>query len=116
MTGNHDLDLFVAARETMMSYPPVFVGTTMSSGTAYELTVASMSVEVSTDETNWTAATDNGDGHWTVAGISGLTNGMAGTLYVRVTVNDEQKTADGATPAGDGSNDYAQFTVTPGGM
>lgn len=116
MAGNHDLDLFVAARESMMSYPAAFVGATMNAGTAYELTVAGMSVEVSTDETNWTAATDNGNGHWTVTGISGLTNGVAGTLYVRLTVNGEQKTADGATPVGDGTNDYAQFTVTPGGM
>ena len=99
-----------------MSYPAVFVGATMNSGTAYELTVASMSVEVSTDATSWTTATDNGDGHWTVTGISGLTDGVAGTLYVRLTVNGEQKTADGAAPMGDGSNDYAQFTVTPGGM
>jgi hypothetical protein len=116
MTDNHDLDLFVAARESMMSYPAVFVGTTMNTGTAYELTVATMSVEVSTDETNWTAATDNGDGHWTVVGISGLTNGVGGTLYVRLTVNGEQKTADGAAAMGDGTNDYAQFSVTPGGM
>jgi hypothetical protein len=116
MTGNYDLDLFVAAKESMMSYPAVFVGTTLNAATAYELTVASMSVEVSTDESNWTAATDNGNGHWTVSGISGLTNGMAATLYVRLTVNGEQKTADGAALAGDGTNDYARFTVTPGGM
>ena len=116
MSGSYDLDLFVAAKESMMSYPPVFVGTTLSSGTAYELTVASMSVEVSTDASTWLAATDNGNGHWTVSGITGLSNGVAGTVYVRLTINGEQKTSDGAAPMGDGSNDYASFTLTPGGM
>lgn len=116
MTGNHDLDLFVAARESMMSYPPVFVGTTLSSGTANELTVASMSVEVSTDATTWLPATDNGNGHWTVSDISDLTDGTAASVYVRMTINSEQKTRDGMAPMGDGSNDYAVFTLTPGGM
>jgi len=116
MTGNHDLDLFVAAKESMMSYPPVFVGTTLSSGTANELAVASMSVEVSTDASTWLPATDSGNGHWTVSGISGLTDGTAGSVYVRVTINSEQKTSDGMAPMGDGSNDYAVFTLTPGGM
>lgn len=117
MTNNHTLSLFVAARESMMSFPAVSVGTVLNSGDAmYELTVASMAVEVSTDGTNWSAATDNGTGHWSVSGISGLTNGAEGNVYVRLTVNGEQKTTTGAAPAGDGSNDYATFTVTPGGM
>ena len=117
MTGNHTFNLFVAARESMMSFPAVSVGTVLNSGDAtYELTVASVVVEVSTDGTNWIATTDNGSGHWSATSISGLTNDVAGTLYVRLTVNGEQKTADGATPAGDGTNDYAQFTVTPGDM
>jgi len=117
MTGNHTLNLFVAARESMMSFPAVSVGTVLNSGDAtYELTVASMAVEVSTDGTNWSAATDNGSGHWSAASISGLTNDVAGTVYVRLTVNGEQKTGDGAAPAGDGTNDYASFTLTPGGM
>lgn len=117
MTDNHTLNLFVAARESMMGFPAVSVGTVLNSGDAtYELTVASMAVEVSTDGASWAAATDNGNGHWSVAGISGLTNDVAGTVYVRLTVNGEQKTADGAAPAGDGTNDYASFTLTPGGM
>ena len=116
MTGNHDLDLFVAAKESMMSYPPVFVGTSLSSGTANELAVASMSVEVSTDASTWLPAADSGNGHWTVSGISGLTDGTAGSVYVRMIINSEQKTRDGMAPMGDGSNDYAVFTLTPGGI
>jgi len=81
-----------------------------------DLSVASMSVEVSNDGgSTWIAATDSSNnGHWSATGITGLTNGTAGTLYVKVTVNGEQKTTDGL--AAGGLNDYASFTVTPGGM
>jgi len=116
MTGNHTFNLFIAAREDMMKYPAVDSTSTLSAGTAYELVVTTMSVEVSSDASTWVAATDNGNGQWSAAGITGLTNGSAGTLYVRLAVNGEQKTTDGLAPAGDGSNDYTMFTVTPGGM
>ncbi|MGE0371095.1 MAG: hypothetical protein AB7Q01_04315 [Gammaproteobacteria bacterium] len=116
MGGGHDIALFIAARETMMSHPPVAVGTVLNDGDmAHELSVASMTVELSTDGATWTAATDNGSGHWSGAGITGLTDGEQGELYVRLTVNGEQKTTNGAAPAGDGSNDYGTFLVTPGG-
>jgi hypothetical protein len=106
--------MFVAANESMMSYPGVSVGAILNSGDmSYELTVGSMSVEVSSNQADWVMASDNGNGHWSATGIGGLTDGMTGTLYVRVIVNGEQKTTDGMAPAGDGSNDYAMFTVTP---
>ncbi len=117
MTGNHTLTLFVAAKESMMSYKAVSVGTVLSSGDAsYELTVASMAVEISTDGSTWIDASNSGTGLWTVAGITGLTDGSAGNVYVRLTVNGEQKTTNGAIPAGDGSNDYGTFILTPSGM
>ena len=113
-TGNHTFDLFVAAKESMDSYPAVSVGTVLNSGDAsYELTADPMTVEVSSDESTWVAATDGGSGHWSVTGITGLTDGSAGTLFVRVTITSEQKTTDGAAQAGNGTNDYARFTVTP---
>lgn len=117
MTGNHTLKLFVAAKESMMSYKAVSVGTVLNGGDAsYELTVASMDVDVSTDGSTWIAASDDGNGLWTAAGITGLTDGTAASVYVRLTVNGEQKTTNGLSPAGDGSNDYGAFTLTPGGM
>jgi len=117
MTGNHSLDLFVAAKESMMSYPGVYTGKVLNTGDIdYELSISSMSVEVSTDETNWITATDNGTGHWLAAGITGLTDATAGTIHVRLSVNGEQKTTNGAIPAGDGSNDYTSFTITPMSM
>ena len=113
-TGNHTFNLFMAAKESMMSYPVVSMNTVLNSGDmTYELTVNSMTVEVSTNQTDWVMASDNGNGHWSASGISGLNDGTAGTLYVRMNINGEQKTTDGMTPAGDGSNDYAMFTVTP---
>ncbi len=110
-TGNHTFNLFIAAKESMMNYPALYAGQVLNSGTTYELTATSVSVEVSTDASTWIAATDGGDGHWSATGITGLTDGTAGTLYVRLSVNAKQKTTDGLVS--DGSNDYASFTVTP---
>lgn len=115
MGGGHTIKLFIAARESMMSHPAVSVGTVLNAGTAYELNITAMTVELSTDGSTWTAAADNGAGHWSAAGVAGLTNGTQGTLYVRLTVNGEQKTTDGTAPAGNGTNDYGTFLVTPGG-
>lgn len=112
-TGSHDIALFLAAREDMMSYPDVDTGTVLNAGTAYELTVSSVSVEVSTDGSSWTMATENGNGHYTASSINGLTDGTEGQYYVRLSVNGEQKTTDAAAVSGTGTNDYATFSVTP---
>ncbi len=114
VTGDHTITLFVAANEGMMSYPALHAGKTLNQGSDSELTIATMSVEVSTDGVAWVAA-DGGtnDGSWTAAGVAGLTDGEEGNLHVRVTVNGEQKTIDGAAPAGDGSNDHATIVFTP---
>ncbi len=112
-TGNHTFNLFIATKENMMSYPAVSVGTVLKDENGNDWTVNSMSVEVSTDQTNWIAATDKGGGHWSAAGVTGLTDGSRGTLYVRLIVEGEQKTDDGNAP--DGVADNAVFEVTPGG-
>ena len=124
-TGNHNLELFIAAKENMMDYPAVFVGTTLNSDDLqYKLSIVTMSVEVSTDAVNWVTASDHGshghDGQWVATGISGLTDGIEATLYIRLIVEGEQKTTDGTTPnalpaANDANNHYAKFIVTPGG-
>jgi len=117
MTGNHSLELFIAAKQSMESYPGVYAGKILNMGDLdYALTISSMSVEVSTDEINWITATDNGTGHWVADGITGLTDGTAGTVHLKLTVNGEQKTTNGAVPAGDGTNDYTRFTITPMAM
>ena len=123
--GNHSLELFIAAKENMMNYPAVSENITLNSGDLnYELSISTMSVEVSTDTINWITASDHGGhghiGEWVADGIDGLTNGTESTLYVRLTVEGEQKTTDGATPnvlpvTDDANNHYAKFIVTPGG-
>lgn len=119
ITDNHDLELFIAAKESMMSYPAVYDGQVLNAGDAnYELTISSIEVDVSTDASTWVSANananDGGNGLWTASGLTGLTDGTEGNIYVRLTVNGEQKTTDGTTPNGDSTNDYATFTVTPG--
>jgi hypothetical protein len=112
MGGSSTFKLFIAARDDsmMMSYPAVSVGTTLHDQDGEAWTVDSMTVQASTDENTWLPATDNGNGHWSVSGLSGLASG--GTLYVMVTVNGEQKTTDG-NPASE-ANGYQAFTVVSG--
>ena len=103
--------LFIAAGESMMSYPAVSVGTVLHDAANTAWTVDSMSVSASTDGTTWVAATDKGGGHWFVSGLTGLTVGQAGTVFVKVTVKGEQKTTNGNAVSG--PNGYASFTVKP---
>ncbi len=107
----HDVSFFVAARESMMSYPSVNTNTVLNADTGYVLTVSSITVEASTDASNWVTAKETVNGHYAVTGLSGLTDGTAADVYVRISVNDEQKTTDSASI--DGINGYATFTVTP---
>lgn len=101
--------LFIAASDDsmMMRFPTVSVNSTLTG-----LTVNSMTVEASADNgATWNSLTDNGGGHWSVTGLSGLATG--GTVKVRVTINGEQKTADGNAAIA-GTNDFATFTVVAG--
>ena len=107
--------LFIATADDsmMMKFPAVSVGSTLHDMNNAAVPVSSMKVEVSTDKASWSSATDNGNGHWSAAGLIGL--GATGHAYVRVTVNGEQKTTDGTALSA--SNGYADFTVsTSGGM
>ena len=116
MGDTRSFTMFVAAMEDMSSYPAVSVDTTLNAGTAYQLVANPMTVEVSSDASNWVTAIDNGNGKWSASPVAGLVDGTAATIYVRLRINNEQKTMDGMVPAGDGSNDFGMFTLTPGGM
>jgi hypothetical protein len=114
MTGNHTFALFIAAKESMMSFPAVDGATVLNAGGGdYELNITTMLVEVSTDGSTWISAGDDGNGYWSATGLTGLTNGATGSIYVRLSINGEQKTTDGN--AASGANGYATFAVTPGG-
>ena len=104
-------DLFLSAKESMMNFPAVSVGTVLHDAAGAAWTADPVTVSVSTDGTAWVKATDGGSGNWAASGLSGLSSGQTGTIYVKVTVNGERKTTDGAAPSD--INGYATFTVTP---
>ena len=111
--GNYGFSVFIAAMETMMSFPAVYDGSVLDGNT--------LGVTVDIDDGNgWKPANDSSkDGIWSVSGLS-LTDGVADEIRVRVSVNDnngidEYKTTDGEQRVED-VNDFQTFTVTPGGM
>lgn len=118
-TGSHDFELFLAPMETMMSFPTLATGLTLNGS----FLVSDVKVEFSTDETNWFEATyvgTNGSGIWGITGLAGLTDGVEGKIYVKLSVDSdasgtfelgELKTTDGL--AAGGMNEYATFRVTP---
>ncbi len=111
---NHYFQIFVAAKESMMSYPALTSNALFNAADIdYELQISSVEIEFSTDAEFWQSANDDGNGYWSVNDLDGLSAGSEGRVYVRLSVNGEQKTTNGKSPSGDGSNDYATFIVTP---
>ena len=105
------LNLLIAhAENMMMNFKLVSLGSVLSNPTG---TVTSMVVTASTDTafSSPVSGVDGGNGHWSLAGISGLSSGVATTIYVKLNVNGEDKTTDGL--AASGANAYTPFVVTP---
>jgi len=104
--------LFIAAADDSMmtNFPAVSIGSMLHDQMSADMPVSSMTVEVSTDKTAWTTLTDDGNGHWSKSGLAMLSAGSH--LYVRLTVNGEQKTTDGLAVSG--TNDSATFTIVAG--
>lgn len=107
--SGHKVRLFAAAQENMDSFPALYSGASFNMGSFIANPVV---LEFSTDGNSWSLMSDEANGYWSLDDVSGLTNGTENSFYVRLTVNSEQKTADGNAPALDGSNDYAIFTTT----
>lgn len=106
--------LFIAAKESMTSFPAISSGTVLTSPTGtWAVDPATTTLLASTDLSTWVTGTDFGSGHWSIGGISGLSSGVTGTVYVQLTVNGELKTIDGLASNGSGTNTYATFAVTP---
>jgi hypothetical protein len=80
----------------------------------YELQISDIDVKMSTDQSTWVDASADGNGVWTASGLTGLINVQEGSVYVQFSVNNEQKTDDGNAP--DGTDDVAEFVVTPSAM
>ncbi|VAW89270.1 hypothetical protein MNBD_GAMMA18-1748, partial [hydrothermal vent metagenome] len=108
-TSGHKIHLFAAAKESMDSFPALYSGASFNMGSFNANPVV---LEFSVDGNSWSVMSDEVNGYWSIDNVSGLINGAENTFYVRLTVNSEQKTADGNGPALDGSNDYAVFTTT----
>ncbi|HSQ77709.1 MAG TPA: hypothetical protein VLN91_02350 [Nitrospirota bacterium] len=105
------LGLFIAHGENMnMKFVPVSDGSVLSSPTG---TVTAMTVQASMDSSfsSPLTAVDNGAGHWSVSGLTGLVSAQTTTIYVKLSVNTQDKTTNGL--AASGSNGYATFIVTP---
>lgn len=101
---NSSIELFVAAKESMMNFPTLIDGLVLNEGSNFELTVDSINVQVSTDNSIWETATSDGKGLWTANGLSGYSN----TVYVKLSVNDIVKTNN--------SDDFASFVSTADAM
>lgn len=107
------LNLFIATKESMTYFPAVSIGTALSSPTGtWTVDGPTTSLLASLDSTftsGTVTGTDNGSGHWTLPEITGLSSGATTTVYVKLTVNSEIKTAGTTTTAAG----YATFKVTP---
>lgn len=113
MGVTYDFSVFIAAQESMMSFPAVYDTQTVSGK------VIDATVEISDDDgASWDLATDGGNGVWTAAGLT-LTDGVQDEIRIRLTIDDtarvEVKTTDGTARVVD-VNDFQTFKVTPGGM
>ena len=117
MGGTYTFNVFIGARETMMSHPALYTGLSMNLGA---FTATSVAVSISTDGgATWVPMIEDATyhGRFSVAGLTGFSSGVAGTIYVKLTINGNDY-VDNAT--GDatavGAHTYATFTVTPGAM
>ncbi|MCP5170285.1 MAG: hypothetical protein H6999_11095 [Hahellaceae bacterium] len=108
--NGHSLSLFVAAKNSMTSYPAVATDAHLMNGETM-VHVNGIEVAVSTDGAEWTVAEEQGSGHYIAADLQGLTAGTEATLMIKLTVNGEQKTTDGMALAD--ANGTATFFVTP---
>jgi len=106
-------NLYIAAMDSMMSMPFLTAGTLLNgpSGTTWTVNPATTSLQASLSPSFASAVTgsDCGGGHWTIPGIN-LSSGMTNTVYIKLTVNGEVKTAGTSTTA----DQFATFLLSPG--
>lgn len=114
VTSSGMVKLLLGTTVSMSNFPKATVGMSLTDATGVTWSVDSITLQVSTDGTDWTTATNNGDGHFSAMGLGGLSDGTASNVYVKLTVNGNAYTTDGAAPSG--SNDYQTLVVIPGGM
>ena len=115
MGGTYTWNLFIAARETLTSHKGLYTGLSLNSGA---FTVNTLSVQASTDGTTWANMTENSTHHgrYSASGLTGLTSGMSGSIYVRLVINGNSYNNGSTGVAGGAALNYGIFTVTPGSM
>ncbi len=108
--GPYTLTFFIAANESMMSYPAVINNTQLTSGMGgTPLDITSIAVDVSLDGGTATAALDNGNGSWSID--LPMTAGVNSQIEVTLSINGERKTSDGTA-----SGLNSTFSITPASM
>lgn len=109
-TEGHQFSLFIASKNSMSDYPIVATGASMMKGDM-SMNIDEMLVEVSVDGQTFITASELGGGHFRVDTLAGLSAGTDAEIYVRLTVNGEQKTSDGMMLSD--TNGVATFFVKP---
>lgn len=93
------VELFLAAKESMMSFPTLTDNVVLNKDTDNALTIDSQSIilKVSSDKETWVDATslDAAKGTWKAEGI----NNLMKTLFIKLSVNGTEKTTDGEVAA-----------------
>lgn len=108
-----DFSVFITTRESMMSFPALTDGLVLNKDTDYELSVSNIAVEMSTNKETWTTASDDGNGFWSADDLPIENDGSAQSIYVKLSVNGEQKTDSGLAPDGtpDGPSETVEFKI-----
>ncbi|MDH4200738.1 MAG: FixH family protein [Spirochaetia bacterium] len=118
-SGSHTIDLFLAAREDMMTHVAVYSGQTLTNEMSKAWTTGTILLSVcntwnGTACTAWSDLTDKGTGHFTGTGLTiADTSATPGTTMPRFVVHlnvvnttaasNEWKTTGGVPGAGDGT-------------
>jgi hypothetical protein len=110
--GAYDFTVFLSSTDAGNTLP-VFAG---QSWTTAALTLSTVSLQASTDGTNWYALTPVGStGRFSLSGLA-LAKGTTGKVYIKLSINGNVYTSnglafDGATTVA--SNAVQTFNVTP---
>jgi len=109
------LTLFIAYSENMfMNFVPISIGSVISdsTGTVTVSPPTTLQASMNSNFSPYVTGVDNGNGHWSLSGLTGFSPNQQTTIYVKLNVNGQDKTTDGNAVSG--TNAYATFLVTPG--
>ncbi|MBF0281931.1 MAG: hypothetical protein HQM07_05135 [Zetaproteobacteria bacterium] len=89
--GGHDLSIFVATQDMVMmkmAFPAVDAGLVLHNETNAQKTIASVALQLSTDGgVSWQLMMAQGNGIYSITGLTGLTSGQPATIDVKLDVD-----------------------------